>query len=162
MSNAVEKKIADLILLIPSEQQQYARRRIDNLVRAVIETPIPELNWKSINGEVESLNEKLTNDMMKIVCKLTLIDWEQMKTKCRKRELNDVRQTAMWIIRKGTSMSFYDVGKIFNRHHATVLHAVRNVENMIETDNMYRAGVEQILNHIDNEDLNRAFNRLSK
>ena len=162
MSNAVEKKIADLILLIPSEQQQYARRRIDNLVRAVIETPIPELNWKSINGEVESLNETLTNDMMKIVCKLTLIDWEQMKTKCRKRELNDVRQTAMWIIRKGTSMSFYDVGKIFNRHHATVLHAVRNVENMIETDNMYRAGVEQILNHIDNQDLNRAFNRLSK
>lgn len=158
----LERKIADLILLIPAEQQHHARRRIDNIIRVVNDTQIPELNWKSINGEVESLNEKLTNDMMKIVCKLTLIDWEQMKTKCRKRELNDVRQTAMWIIRKGTSMSFYDVGKIFNRHHATVLHAVRNVENMIETDNMYRAGVEQILNHIDNEDLNRAFNRLSK
>ena len=158
----LERKIADLILLIPAEQQHHARRRIDNIIRVVNDTQIPELNWKSINGEVESLNEKLTNDMMKIVCKLTLIDWEQMKTKCRKRELNDVRQTAMWIIRKGTSMSFYDVGKVFNRHHATVLHAVRNVENMIETDNMYRAGVEQILNHIDNEDLNRAFNRLSK
>lgn len=162
MSHVLERKIADLILLIPAEQQHHARRRIDNIIRVVNDTQIPELNWKSINGEVESLNEKLTNDMMKIVCKLTLIDWEQMKTKCRKRELNDVRQTAMWIIRKGTSMSFYDVGKIFNRHHATVLHAVRNVENMIETDNMYRAGVEQILNHIDNEDLNRAFNRLSK
>ena len=162
MSHVLERKIADLILLIPAEQQHHARKRIDNIIRVVNDTQIPELNWKSINGEVESLNEKLTNDMMKIVCKLTLIDWEQMKTKCRKRELNDVRQTAMWIIRKGTSMSFYDVGKIFNRHHATVLHAVRNVENMIETDNMYRAGVEQILNHIDNEDLNRAFNRLSK
>ena len=162
MSHVLERKIADLILLIPAEQQHHARRRIDNIIRVVNDTQIPELNWKSINGEVESLNEKLTNDMMKIVCKLTLIDWEQMKTKCRKRELNDVRQTAMWIIRKGTSMSFYDVGKIFNRHHATVLHAVRNVENMIETDNMYRAGVEQILNHIDNQDLNRAFNRLSK
>ena len=162
MSHVLERKIADLILLIPAEQQHHARRRIDNIIRVVNDTQIPELNWKSINGEVESLNEKLTNDMMKIICKLTLIDWEQMKTKCRKRELNDVRQTAMWIIRKGTSMSFYDVGKIFNRHHATVLHAVRNVENMIETDNMYRAGVEQILNHIDNEDLNRAFNRLSK
>ena len=162
MSHVLERKIADLILLIPAEQQHHARKRIDNIIRVVNDTQIPELNWKSINGEVESLNEKLTNDMMKIVCKLTLIDWEQMKTKCRKRELNDVRQTAMWIIRKGTSMSFYDVGKIFNRHHATVLHAVRNVENMIETDNMYRAGVEQILNHIDNQDLNRAFNRLSK
>ena len=162
MSHVLERKIADLILLIPAEQQHHARRRIDNIIRVVNDTQIPELNWKSINGEVESLNEKLTNDMMKIICKLTLVDWEQMKTKCRKRELNDVRQTAMWIIRKGTSMSFYDVGKIFNRHHATVLHAVRNVENMIETDNMYRAGVEQILNHIDNQDLNRAFNRLSK
>ena len=162
MSHVLERKIADLILLIPAEQQHHARRRIDNIIRVVNDTQIPELNWKSINGEVESLNEKLTNDMMKIICKLTLVDWEQLKTKCRKRELNDVRQTAMWIIRKGTSMSFYDVGKIFNRHHATVLHAVRNVENMIETDNMYRAGVEQILNHIDNQDLNRAFNRLSK
>ena len=58
MSNVVEKKIADLILLIPSEQQQYARRRIDNLVRAVIETPIPELKWQTINGKVESNNEQ--------------------------------------------------------------------------------------------------------
>ena len=162
MSKAVEKKIADLILLIPSDQQHFARKRIDNLIRVVSDSQISELNWKSINGEVESINEKLTNDMMKIICTLTQVDWNQMKGKCRKRELNDVRQIAMWIIRKGTSMSFYDVGKVFNRHHATVLHAVKHVEGLIETDNMYRAGVEQILNHIDNQDLNRAFNRLSK
>jgi chromosomal replication initiation ATPase DnaA len=162
MSKELERKIADLILLIPSDQQHFARKRIDNIIRVVNESNIPELNWQSINGEVESLNEKLTNDMMKIVCNLTQVDWDQMKGKCRKREMNDVRQTAMWIIRKGTSMSFYDVGKVFNRHHATVLHAVKHVEGLIETDAMYRAGVEQILNHIDNQDLNRAFNRLSK
>ena len=62
----LERKIADLILLIPAEQQHHARRRIDNIIRVVNDTQIPELNWKSINGEVESLNEKLTNDMMKI------------------------------------------------------------------------------------------------
>jgi chromosomal replication initiation ATPase DnaA len=162
MSKAVEKKIADLILLIPSDQQHFARKRIDNLIRAVNESEIPELNWQSINGEVESINEKLTNDMMKVICNLTQVDWSEMKGKCRKRELNDIRQTAMWIIRKGTSMSFYDVGKVFNRHHATVLHAVKHVEALIQTDRMYRGHVEQILNHIDSQDLNRAFNRLSK
>jgi chromosomal replication initiation ATPase DnaA len=162
MSNAVEKKIADLILLIPSDHQHFARKRIDNLIRAVNESEIPELNWQSINGEVESINEKLTNDMMKVICNLTQVDWSEMKGKCRKRELNDIRQTAMWIIRKGTSMSFYDVGKVFNRHHATVLHAVKHVEALIQTDRMYRGHVEQILNHIDSQDLNRAFNRLSK
>jgi len=158
----LERKIADLILLIPSDQQHFARKRIDNLVRVVSDSQIAELNWKSINGEVESLNERITNNMMKVICTLTLVDRDQLKSKCRKRELNDVRQIAMWIIRKGTSMSFYDVGKVFNRHHATVLHAVRNVEGLIETDAMYRAGVEQILNHLDYENLNKAFNKLSK
>jgi chromosomal replication initiation ATPase DnaA len=158
----LERKIADLILLIPSDQQHFARKRIDNLVRVVSDSQIAELNWKSINGEVESLNEKITNNIMKVICTLTLLDWDQLKSKCRKRELNDVRQIAMWIIRKGTSMSFYDVGKVFNRHHATVLHAVKNVEGLIQTDNMYRASVEQILNHLDYENLNKAFNKLNK
>jgi chromosomal replication initiation ATPase DnaA len=162
MSRVLERKIADLILLIPSENQHCARRRIDNIIRVVNESQIPELNWKSINGEVESLNEKLTNEIMSVVCSITQINWSEMKGKCRKREINDVRQTAMWMIRKGTSMSFYDVGKVFNRHHSTVLHAVKAVENMIETDNMYRGHVEQILNHIDSPDINRAFTRLTK
>jgi len=162
MSKVIDRKIADLILLIPSENQHCARRRIDNLIRVVNESQIPELNWKSINGEVESLNEKLTNEIMSVVCSITQMDWSELKSKCRKREINDVRQTAMWMIRKGTSMSFYDVGKVFNRHHSTVLHAVKAVENMIETDNMYRGHVEQILNHIDSPDINRAFTRLTK
>ena len=161
MSNAVERKIADLILLIPSEQQQYARRRIDNLVRAVIETPIPELKWQTINGEVESLNEQQVNSMMKVVCKLTQVDWTELKGKSRKREINDIRQTSMWILRKGTSLSFANIGAIFNRHHATVLHAVDSVNNMIETDSMYRGQVEQILNHLDNERLTKAFDKLT-
>jgi chromosomal replication initiator protein len=127
----------------------------------VNDTEIPELNWQSINGEVESLNEKLTNNMMSVICNLTKMDWSEMKGKCRKRELNDIRQTAMWIIRKGTSMSFYDVGKVFNRHHATVLHAVKHVEALIQTDRMYRGHVEQILNHIDSEKLNKAFDKLT-
>lgn len=161
MSNIVERKIADLILLIPSDQQHHARRRIDNLVRAVIDTPIPELKWQTINGEVESLNEQRVNAMMKTVCKLTQVDWSELKGKSRKREINDIRQTSMWIIRKGTSLSFANIGNIFNRHHATVLHAVESVENLIQTDRMYRGHVQQILNHIDNENLNKAFDKLT-
>ena len=67
----------------------------------------------------------------------------------------------MWIIRKGTSLSFANIGAIFNRHHATVLHAVESVNNLIETDRYYRAHVEQILNHLDNERLTKAFEKLT-
>ena len=161
MSKVIDRKIADLILLIPSEHQQFARGRIDNLVRAIHENPIPELKWRTINGEIESLNEQRVSKMMKVVCNLTQVDWSELKGKSRKREINDIRQTSMWIIRKGTSLSFANIGNIFNRHHATVLHAVESVENLIQTDRMYRGHVQQILNHIDNENLNKAFDKLT-
>jgi len=162
MSKELERKIADLILLIPSDQQHFARKRIDNIIRVVSDSQIEELNWKSINGEVESLNERITNNMMKVICTLTLVDRDQLKSKCRKRELNDVRQIAMWIIRKGTSMSFYDVGKVFNRHHATVLHAVNHVEEMLQTDPLYRAYVQSILDKLQDANLQRVYNKLTQ
>ena len=41
MGKVIDRKIADILLLIPSEMQQNARRRIDNLVRAVNNSNIP-------------------------------------------------------------------------------------------------------------------------
>ena len=52
MSRVLERKIADLILLIPSENQHCARRRIDNLIRVVNESQIPELSTDSPPSEI--------------------------------------------------------------------------------------------------------------
>ena len=41
MSKTIERKIADILLLIPADSQHYARQRLDNLVRAVNENDIP-------------------------------------------------------------------------------------------------------------------------
>ena len=160
MSKVIDRKIADILLLIPSEMQQNARRRIDNLVRAVNNSNIPELKWKSINGIAESMNEAKANRMLEILLDKGYTDWPNLKGRSRVREVNDIRQICMWIIRHGTSMSLHNIGAIFVRHHATILHAIEHVDNMIQTDSIYRSKVEQMLSYLNNEHLNKVFYKL--
>ncbi|MTV64471.1 helix-turn-helix domain-containing protein, partial [Streptococcus pneumoniae] len=42
------------------------------------------------------------------------------------------RHTAMFFINKSCFESLLATGKIFNRDHTSVIHAIRNVRNMIE------------------------------
>jgi len=151
MSKVIDRKIADILLLIPAEMQQNARRRIDNLVRAVNNSNIPELKWKSINGIAESMNEAKANRML-----------ENLKGRSRVREINDIRQICMWVIRHGTSMSLHNIGAIFLRDHSTILYAISHVDNMIQTDRVYREKVEEILGHLNNEHLNKVFYKLTQ
>jgi chromosomal replication initiation ATPase DnaA len=59
-------------------------------------------------------------------------------------------------------MSLHNIGAIFVRHHATILHAIEHVDNMIQTDSIYRSKVEQMLSHLDNEHLNKVFYKLTQ
>ena len=52
-------------------------------------------------------------------------------TNTRKRPYVEIRQLAMYSIREFTLMSFSSIGKLFDKDHATVLHACRTMENLI-------------------------------
>lgn len=83
-----------------------------------------------------------------IISKATGIDiFELLYKKSRKRELVDSRQIAMYFLRKyvkskktrNEPISYQAVGRIFKKHHATIMHAVEVVESMIDTNKEYRA-----------------------
>jgi chromosomal replication initiation ATPase DnaA len=65
-------------------------------------------------------------------------------TDYRKAELVEMRQIVMAIARVIYSMSFALTGSIYNKDHATALHAVRNVSNLISTDKQYKARIDEI------------------
>lgn len=158
----LERKITDLILLIPAEGQQFARKRIDNLIRFVIDGEVPELCWKTINGEIESRNEKIAQTAVNTICKLTDVTWSELKGRDRRRNINDIRHMCMWVIRNSTTLSFQDIGKLFNRHHATILHGVNNINDLITTDHLFRSNFQEILKEINNQSLNHKYNETIK
>ena len=61
-----------------------------------------------------------------------LLDKENLKT--RKRSVVVPRQVAMHLIYEFTPLSFDTVGKLFNKNHATVMHAHKLISDLTHYD----------------------------
>lgn len=88
-------------------------------------------------------------EIVEVVAKETGISAAQMKVRNRKREVVEARQISMWIINGKTKLSLESIGAYFenNGHvfdHATVLHAIRTVNNLIETNKAFRNKIEKV------------------
>lgn len=55
----------------------------------------------------------------------------KLKVRLRKRENVDNRAVAMWIMNKIIDMSLCKTGAYYIQHHATAIHAINNIENII-------------------------------
>lgn len=65
-------------------------------------------------------------------------------TRDRKREINDARQLVMYLTKKHTGLPLTAIGARLSRSHATVLHAVNNIENRLSTEPQLRADLTEI------------------
>ena len=79
------------------------------------------------------------------VCDYFKLSLDAISTKSRKMEVVQARQIAMYFSKMLTKNSLSSIGMhIGKRDHATVLHACKKVEDLIETDMHFRKDVEEI------------------
>ena len=80
-----------------------------------------------------------------IVSKYFNISIEEMKDKARKKEIVIARQVAMYFSKDFTNNSLKSIGFHFGgRDHSTVIHAVQSVNDMIDTDSIFRKNIKEI------------------
>lgn len=105
-----------------------------------------ELAEKTLTNFVNNSKKEISIDyIQKTVCDYFKIPMDQLQSKTRKRDVVQARQLAMFFAKKYTKASLQNIGnKIGNRDHATVLHAVKTVSNLSETDKIFRGYVEDI------------------
>ena len=73
------------------------------------------------------------------------IDLKDLHSKSRKQEIAKARQIAMFLCKKYTNYSFAHIGSIVGkRDHATVLHACRTVQDLIDIDKSFRSVMNDI------------------
>ena len=64
---------------------------------------------------------------------------QQLEGRSRKQPIATARQLAMHFIRdKNPTLSLASIGEMFGRDHATVIHAIKTVKNLEETDPDFR------------------------
>lgn len=78
----------------------------------------------------------------KMVCKHFEISVNDIVSRSRKQSLVRPRQIAMYLARNYTDAPLQEIGRSFNRYHATALHAINAVEHGIRSNPIIQKQVE--------------------
>lgn len=82
----------------------------------------------------EAVDEVRPEDIMRVVAEHFDIRLADLTGKQRPQYIAYPRQVAMYLCRNMTRLSLPSIGAIFNRNHATVLHACRLVDERMKSD----------------------------
>jgi len=83
--------------------------------------------------------------IQKVVCGFYNIDSDSLQSSTRKREIVQARQVAMFFSKTLTKSSLAAIGaEIGGKDHATVLHAYKTVNNLMETDKAFKLQMDEI------------------
>ena len=105
-----------------------------------------DLARQMIDKFVKNTTREISIDFIqKIICDYFNIPVDQLNSKTRKRDIVQARQLAMFFSKKLTKSSLATIGlHCGNKDHATVLHACRTVNNLIDTDKNFRLFADEI------------------
>ncbi len=105
-----------------------------------------ELTKDMIDKLIKNTKREISIDyIQKVVCNYFSIPMDQIQSKTRKREIVQARQVAMFFSKNMTKASLSTIGsQIGGKDHATVLHACKTVNNLMETDKRFRLQVDEI------------------
>jgi len=69
-----------------------------------------------------------------LTCRQFRLNLEDLQSRSREKRISLPRQIAMYLCRKHTDCSLGDIGKLFKRNHATVVHAIKTINTKVVRD----------------------------
>lgn len=134
------KKLLRVIEPVDSDQ-------IDLPPPAAATTPI--VAEEIVESEDQPMPVPFIIDVMRVVARRYSCSVLDLKSTRRYAPIVRPRQIAMYVAYKVTMHSTPRIGRAFHRDHTTVLHAIRKVRRMVESDPAIAAEVEEIVAEID-------------
>lgn len=96
-------------------------------------------------GHTHYISEEGENDtIISVVTKYFNIPKKQIISRSREWKYVYPRQVAMWLLRKEKQNTSTKVGELFKRDHATVLHGVKHITDLMFTDPEVRTDIQNI------------------
>jgi len=156
----LKKKVYNDGIVVPNDVLEYIASNITQNIRELEGALISMLAQSTLNGKQLSIDlasemiEKLVKNtkkditidyIQKVVCEYFGLPVDVLNAKTRKREIVQARQIAMYFSKTLTKASLSSIGSVIgNKDHATVLHACKTVNNLMETDKRFKAQVDDI------------------
>jgi len=157
----IKKKAQDMNLSIPDEVLTYLAENLRSNIRQ-IEGTIKKIAAKcflvdgrqitlelakncveELVGDAEPLNVTI-DKVFSAVFKKYNIPKEEVIGKKRNKEIVRARHIAVYLIREITEMSYPNIGKLFDRDHATVMASLDVVKKRITADPLFAMDIENM------------------
>lgn len=74
------------------------------------------------------------------------LSFRELRRKDRSTNIKFPRQVVMYLLKKNTSMKLKNIGAIFDFDHSTVIHAVKKIQDLMDTDEIVRKQILDIEN----------------
>jgi len=105
-----------------------------------------DLAKEMIDKLIKNTKREISIDyIQKVICNYYNVAAEMLHSKTRKREIVQARQVAMFFSKNLTKSSLATIGaQIGGKDHATVLHACKTVNNLMDTDKRFRMQIDEI------------------
>ncbi|WPP53708.1 chromosomal replication initiator protein DnaA [Catalinimonas niigatensis] len=146
----IQRKMQSDGMYVPDDVIEYIAYNVDTNVReleGILISLIAHASLNERNVDLELTKQILKNiiqntepelnvdQIQKTTSKQFNINLEELKSKTRKKEVVTARQVAMYLSKEYTKHSLKVIGYHFGgRDHATVIHAVKCVQDMIENN----------------------------
>ncbi|HRN40661.1 MAG: chromosomal replication initiator protein DnaA [Flavobacteriales bacterium] len=156
----LEMKMYNEGLELPKDVVEYIAYSITSNVRELEGALISLLAQSSLNKKAINLDlarqmvdkfvkntarEVSIDYIQKVVCDYFEMPIDHLKSKTRKREVVQARQIAMYFSKQMTKSSLATIGMhCGGKDHATVLHACKTVNNLMDTDKRFRGYIEDL------------------
>jgi chromosomal replication initiator protein len=156
----LEKKIYNDGIELPKDVVEYLAYSITTNVRELEGALISLLAQSSMNKKAITIDlakqmidkfvkntarEVSIDYIQKVVCDYFDLPLELLKSKTRKREVVQARQIAMYFAKSMTKSSLATIGlHCGGKDHATVLHACRTVNNLMDTDKKFKVYIDEL------------------
>lgn len=165
----LKKKLYSDGIEMPEEVIEYLAYSITSNVRELEGALISLLAQSSLNKR--EINMSLAKEMIdrfvknttrevsidyiqKVVCDYFELSLEVLNSKTRKRRIVQARQLAMFFSKKLTKSSLASIGaQCGGKDHATVLHACKTVNNLVDTDKQFRTYVNDLSKKLELQQL---------
>lgn len=99
------------------------------------------------NGEYDRIIEKVAS----VICDYYQVTLDELKIKCREHEIVNPRQLIIYICFKDFRVTKKYLGKYFNQDHATAIHSIKKIQNIIDTESIAREKFTELRMKIKDE-----------
>ena len=156
----IQQKMQADGIYIPEDVVEYLAYSVDTNVReleGVLISLIAHASLNRVDINLELAKQTLKNIVHDIETEVSIdyiqktigeyfkIQVDALKDKTRKKEIVIARQVAMYFSKMYTNHSLKSIGYHFGgRDHSTVIHAVQSVEDMMDTDAIFKGSVEEL------------------